>query len=67
MSDYILTTDGELMHYGIPGMKWGKRKNNYHSTSIGSVIARKQNEKVDKSFKKWNENVKKKRNSYRSR
>lgn len=26
MSDYILTSDGELMHYGVPGMKWGVRK-----------------------------------------
>lgn len=26
MSDYILTSDGELMHYGVPGMKWGHRK-----------------------------------------
>lgn len=27
MSDYILTSDGELMHYGVPGMKWGVRRN----------------------------------------
>ena len=25
-SDYILTSDGELMHYGVPGMKWGVRR-----------------------------------------
>lgn len=26
MSNYVLTKKGELKHYGIPGMKWGKRK-----------------------------------------
>ena len=26
MSDYILTADGELYHYGVKGMKWGVRK-----------------------------------------
>lgn len=52
----------ELYHYGVKGMKWGVRrdKNSYKSTSIRSVLARRSNEKVDKSFKDWGENTKKK-------
>lgn len=41
-----------LIHYGVKGMKWGVRKD-YRSTSIRSAIARRQNAKIDKSFKKW--------------
>lgn len=51
--------ESELYHHGIKGMKWGHRKSQYKSTGIKSAIARKQNEKVDDSFKKWNENAKK--------
>lgn len=53
----------ELYHYGVLGMKWGKRKSNYHSTSIKSRIARRKNEKVDEGFKKWDENAKKRDNA----
>ena len=41
----------ELYHYGVKGMRWGVRK------------ARKENEKIDKSFKNWNTNAKNKANA----
>ena len=62
-----------IVHHGIKGQKWGVRrfqnedgtstqqgKTRYRSTSIGSWLARKQNEQVDKSFKQWREGSKKK-------
>lgn len=51
MTYYILRKD-ELNHFGVKGMKWGVRKD-YRANSIRSAIARRQNAKVDKSFKKW--------------
>ena len=44
-------------------MRWGHRKNNYRSTSVRSAIARRENNKVDKGFKNWNENAKKRDNA----
>lgn len=50
-----------LAHYGIKGMKWGvRRKSSYRSTSVRSALARRSNDKVDKSFKDWGDNTKKK-------
>lgn len=56
--NYSQSSD-ELYHYGVLGMKWGKRKSNYHSTSVRSAIARKKNQKVDDGFNEWKENAKK--------
>ena len=33
MSDYILTSNGELYHYGVKGIKWGVTKEQYKSMS----------------------------------
>lgn len=60
---YESSNNNELYHHGIKGMKWGVRKGNYHSTGIRSAMARHRNEKIDKSFKKWNENTQKKQNT----
>lgn len=52
----------ELYHHGVKGMKWGVRKDKkpgYRSTSIKSAMARRANAKVDKGFKDWKENAKK--------
>ena len=40
MDDYIIR-DGELYHYGVPGMKWGVRKSVYKSMTKGQRKAAK--------------------------
>lgn len=52
-----------LQHHGVKGMKWGKRKDKYRSTSLKAARARRANEKVDKSFNDWKENDQKKANA----
>ena len=73
MQDYILIHSADICHWGILGQRWGVRryqnedgtrtelgKQRYGSTGIRAAIARRQNEKVDKSFKKWQEGSKNK-------
>lgn len=36
MSDYIITTDDELYHYGVKGMRWGVRRNTKRLNSSDS-------------------------------
>ena len=50
MSDYIYQ-DGELMHYGVPGMKWGIRKAGYESSG-GRHPAKKKVRTADDGQKK---------------
>lgn len=47
----------ELYHYGVQGMRWG------HRNSIKAAIAKRKNDKIDKSFIKWKENVNKRDNA----
>lgn len=56
-SEYYLT------HHGVKGMKWGVRKKEYRSTGLKAARARRANEKVDESFRKWDENTQKRDNA----
>lgn len=49
MSEYILTADGELYHYGVPGMKWGVRKSDY------KTMNRQQRKKTRQDYYKTDE------------
>lgn len=50
---YILTSDGELYHYGVPGMKWGVIRWRKGSADRGVARRLRQNEKLEKKAAKY--------------
>jgi len=54
MWTYNYQRPNELYHHGVKGMKWGVRHDT-RSGSISAMVARRQNKKIDNSFKKWRE------------
>ena len=55
--NYTNYNHDELYHYGVQGMRWG------HRNSIKAAIAKRQNDKIDKSFIKWKEDANKRDNA----
>lgn len=47
MANYIYTNDGELMHYGVPGMRWGVRKARPTSSEQRGLFGWKRKPKTD--------------------
>ena len=57
MSDYVITENGELCHYGVRGMKWGVRRGKYEKAyAKASKKLDKMDKKVEKAKKKWSKN-----------
>lgn len=54
MSDYIVTKDGELKHYGVIGMKWGIRRAARKATADVRKARRAASREADKAINKYN-------------
>lgn len=52
-NQYIITTDGELCHYGVKGMKWGVIRQLKASAERGIVRREKQNVKLERKAAKY--------------
>lgn len=52
MSDYIITKDGELKHYGVLGMKWGIRRAARKATADVRKARNAANREYSKAFNK---------------
>ena len=53
MPEYYITTDGELRHYGVVGMKWGVRRNPTKAYERASKKMKKLQDKADKAKIKY--------------
>lgn len=52
-NEYILTSDGELYHYGVKGMKWGVIRYRKNSADRGIARRERQNAKLEKKAAKY--------------
>lgn len=53
MSEYYVTNDGELYHYGVVGMKWGVRRNATKAYERASKKMKRLKNKADKAKIKY--------------
>ena len=51
--DYCITSDGELYHYGVKGMKWGVIRMRQNSANRGIARRQRQNEKLERKAAKY--------------
>ena len=63
MSNYFLTQNGELYHYGVKGMKWGVRRYRNDDGSLTDFGKKRIAKKYDKEISKVNRKLQKQYNS----